>query len=63
MRVLVQLVLEAHVDIAGKTVGQTGRGFLLFVGFTQGDTIDTLTKMADKVTKLTGLPRRKRQDQ
>jgi D-aminoacyl-tRNA deacylase len=56
MRVLVQLVLEAHVDIAGKTVGQTGRGFLLFVGFTQGDTIDTLTKMADKVTKLRVFP-------
>jgi D-aminoacyl-tRNA deacylase len=56
MRVLVQLVKEARVDIAGKTVGQIGRGFLLFVGFTAGDAVDTLAKMADKVTKLRVFP-------
>jgi len=56
MRVLVQLVKEARVDIAGETVGQIGRGFLLFVGFTKGDGVETLEKMADKVTKLRVFP-------
>lgn len=56
MRVLVQEVSEARVDIAGKSVGQIGRGFLLFVGFTQGDNPDIVAKMANKVTKLRVFP-------
>lgn len=56
MRVLVQLVKEARVDIAGETVGKIGRGFLLFVGFTEGDEVATCQKMADKVSKLRVFP-------
>jgi hypothetical protein len=37
MRVLVQEVLKASVTIDAKEVASIGRGFLLFVGFTQGD--------------------------
>ncbi len=52
MRVLVQVVKEASVTIEGKLYSQIGKGLLLFVGFTEGDDISVLEKMADKVTKL-----------
>lgn len=52
MRVLVQVVKEASVTIDGALYSSIGKGFLLFVGFTGGDDITILTKMADKVTKL-----------
>ncbi len=52
MRVLVQVVKEASVTIEGKLYSQIRKGFLLFVGFTEGDDISILEKMADKVTKL-----------
>ncbi|MCI1244906.1 MAG: D-aminoacyl-tRNA deacylase [Bacilli bacterium] len=56
MRVLVQLVKEARVDVAGKTIGRCGRGFLLFVGFARGDSGATCEKMADKIAKLRVFP-------
>ena len=56
MRVLIQEVLEASVAIDGKKVAAIGRGFLLFVGFTEGDDEATLVKMADKVSKLRIFP-------
>ncbi len=52
MRVLVQVVKEASVTIDGSLYSSIGKGFLLFVGFTAGDDITILKKMADKVTKL-----------
>lgn len=56
MRVLVQEVLRASVKIEGQEVGKIERGFLLFVGFTQGDDEKTIFKMADKVCKLRIFP-------
>lgn len=56
MRVLVQEVLRASVKIEGQEVGKIERGFLLFVGFTQGDDEKTISKMADKVCKLRIFP-------
>ena len=50
MRVVVQRCLRAEVRIAGETVGQIGRGFLLLVGVTDGDT----TKEADLLAKKVG---------
>ncbi len=35
--------------MAGNVTGQIGRGFLLLVGFTHGDTAENATWMADKV--------------
>ena len=56
MRVLVQEVLRASVKIEGQEVGKIERGFLLFVGFTEGDDEKTILKMADKVCKLRIFP-------
>lgn len=49
MRVLVQRVSEASVTIDGAVRGAIGRGFLLLVGFTTGDTAAVVEWMADKV--------------
>ena len=52
MRVLLQTVKEAKVDILGKTVGQISCGYLLLVGFTDTDNKDIVDKMVDKILKL-----------
>jgi len=52
MRVLLQTVTQAKVDILGKTVGQIGKGYLLLVGFTDSDNKDIVDKMIDKILKL-----------
>lgn len=52
MRFLIQRVLDASVDIDGKTVAKIGRGFLVLIGCCESDT----TKTADLyVRKLLGL--------
>lgn len=38
MRFLIQEVSEARVEVAGQTVGEIGRGFLVFVGISNSDT-------------------------
>lgn len=52
MRVIVQRVLEASVEVSGKTVGKIGKGFMLLVGFTENDNNETINKMVDKILKL-----------
>ena len=52
MRVLLQTVTQAKVDILGKTVGQIGKGYLLLIGFTDTDNKDIIDKMIDKIIKL-----------
>lgn len=52
MRVVIQRVNHAKVDIAGKTVGQIGKGFLLLVGLKAGDELATVKKAADKIAKM-----------
>ena len=56
MRVVLTTVLEARVDINGRTVGQIGRGFLLLVGFTDGDDKEIVDKMVDKILSLRVFP-------
>lgn len=56
MRVLVQEVKRASVTIDNKLYSSINRGFLLFVGFTNGDNEETLRKMRDKVIKLRIFP-------
>ena len=49
MRVLLQRVRKASVTVSGETVGSAGRGILLFIGVTTGDTradADWLAKKA-----------------
>jgi len=61
MKVLLQTVKEAHVDINKKTVGKIGYGFLLLVGFTDGDNEEIVTKMVDKILSLRVFPDENRQ--
>ncbi len=52
MRVLIQRVTSAQVAIDGETVGAIGRGFVLLVAITHGDTPETVHKLAAKVANL-----------
>ena len=52
MRVVVQRVDGAHVDVAGERVGAIGRGLLLLVGLGHDDGEKDLVWMADKVAGL-----------
>ncbi len=56
MRVLVQVVKRASVTIENQLYSSINKGFLLFVGFTDGDNEETLRKMRDKVVKLRIFP-------
>ena len=52
MKFVLQRVLEAKVDVDGKTVGQIGEGFLLFVGVSNEDNKEIADKMIEKVSRL-----------
>ncbi len=52
MRVLLQRVSQARVEVGGEVTGEIGPGLLLLVGMTDGDDADTLDLFADKVTGL-----------
>ncbi|MGH7577272.1 MAG: D-aminoacyl-tRNA deacylase, partial [Longimicrobiales bacterium] len=56
MRVVLQRVSAAEVRIAGRVTGRVGAGFLLLVGFRQGDSEDALRWMADKILSLRLFP-------
>ncbi len=52
MRVLVQRSLDSSVSIDSKTVGKIDKGLVLLVGFTDGDTIDNIKYLVNKVINL-----------
>ncbi len=52
MRVVLQQVQEAKVTVEEKIIGQIKKGFLLYVGFTQGDSLNEVEKLANKISKL-----------
>lgn len=52
MKVVLQTVNSASVKISEKTIGMIGKGFLLLVGFTFGDTKETVDLMVDKILNL-----------
>lgn len=52
MRVLLQRVSEARVEVAGKVCGAIGPGLLLLVGIEDADTEQDLEWMANKLIKL-----------
>ncbi len=56
MRIVLTTVKEAKVIIDNETVGQINRGYLLLVGFTQGDNEEVIRKMTDKVLSLRVFP-------
>ena len=51
MKVLVQRVLNASLRIDGKLISEIDKGYLLFVGFEEGDELPLLDKMALKIAK------------
>lgn len=52
MRIIVQRVKQASVTTNGEKISEIGKGFLLLVGLTPGDTPELASKMAQKVSKL-----------
>lgn len=52
MRVVVQRVGEAAVRVAGRVVGEIGRGLLVLAGFEEDDTEADLDWMAGKLVRL-----------
>ncbi len=52
MKFVLQRVLEAKVDIDGKTVGEIGKGYLLLMGVSNTDTEEIADKMIEKISRL-----------
>lgn len=52
MRALIQRVTDASVTVDGEIIGEIGSGFLIFVCAMPGDTLDTVTAFAAKISKL-----------
>ena len=52
MRVIVQRSLESSVLIDGKVNGKINKGFVLLVGFTNGDDSTVIENMANKIVNL-----------
>ncbi len=56
MRIVLQRVARAEVRVDGGQVGSIGRGYLLLVGFTSGDSEEALRWMVEKVRGLRLFP-------
>lgn len=52
MKIVLQRVLEAKVEIDGKINGEIGKGYLLFVGVSNEDTTEIADKMIEKIARL-----------
>ena len=52
MRVLVQRSLDSSVKIDDKVVGKIDKGLVLLVGFTEGDNLDKINYLVNKVINL-----------
>jgi len=52
LKVLVQRVKEAKVEVAKKVIGKIDKGYMLLVSFTQNDTKEIIDKMVRKVLNL-----------
>ena len=56
MRAVVQRVLEAAVRIEGEEVGRIGAGLLVLLGVGQGDSLEDVDFLAEKVVHLRVFP-------
>ncbi len=52
MRILIQECLKASVTIDGNVYSSIGKGEVVFISFTMGDTSSTISHMIDKMLKL-----------
>lgn len=56
MRAVIQRVSEARVEVNAQTIGQIGRGLLVFLGVGQGDTEAQADYLAGKIAGLRIFP-------
>ncbi len=56
MRIVLQRVKEARVDVEGKTVGRIGRGLCLLIGVEKGDREEDAQYLAKKAVELRAFP-------
>lgn len=52
MRIVIQRVSEASVTVDGVITGEIGKGFLLLIGVSKGDTANEAVIMAEKISKM-----------
>lgn len=52
MKVVIQRVTNASVKVNNQTIGEIGKGFLILLGASQGDTEKDAKKLADKILGL-----------
>lgn len=52
MRIVIQRVLRASVEVGGQVVGQINEGLLVYVSIGEGDTIKDAEFIADKLVNL-----------
>ena len=52
MKIVLQRVSSAKVEVQGKTVGEIGTGFLVLFGAAKGDTKEDADRLAKKVCNL-----------
>lgn len=52
MRIVIQRVSEARVDVEERTIGQIGNGFLVFLGVGHDDDKEVADRYIDKMLKL-----------
>lgn len=52
MRTIIQRVKNAKCEIGSIITGEIGFGLLVFVGFTEGDSLEQIQKMAKKIVNL-----------
>ncbi|MDE5654339.1 MAG: D-aminoacyl-tRNA deacylase, partial [Clostridia bacterium] len=49
MRVIVQRVNHARLTVNDKEISQINEGYLVLVGYTDGDTVETCKYLVDRV--------------
>jgi D-tyrosyl-tRNA(Tyr) deacylase len=52
MRVVIQKCLESSVSVSGEVVSSIGKGLMVLVGFTDGDTVKDIDYLVNKVVNL-----------
>lgn len=52
MKIVIQRVLDAHVEVDGATVGQIEKGLVVLVGIEDNDTQDDVLLAANKIMKM-----------
>lgn len=52
MKIVIQRVIKASVNVGGKTIGEIGNGLVVFIGVAQGDTVEDIEYLVEKAVNL-----------